>query len=146
MKTRLAILLLLLAVSTPMVLAKSKSASTAKRHPVIVTEMPNCGQCHTDQWKRFNHQADDFYAKHRYYAQAQRLACSSCHKDSYCSDCHAHKEESKPSDKFANSPNRNLPHRGDYLGRHMIDGQVNPAACAKCHGRQNNERCQTCHR
>jgi len=126
--------------------AYASTPSVAKKHPVDVTGSPDCRECHTDKWRAFNHKADDFYPKHRFYAQDQRLACAGCHKNSFCSDCHAHKEEIKPSDKHANSPERNLPHRGDFLSRHMIDGQVNPASCAKCHGRQNNERCQTCHR
>ncbi len=126
--------------------AHAKTDSVVKKHPVDVTGMTNCGDCHTDNWKAFNHQATSFYEKHRIYAQDERLACAACHKDSFCSDCHAHKEEIKPSDKYAGSPERNLPHRGDYLSRHMIDGQINPASCAKCHGRQNNEGCQTCHR
>jgi len=126
--------------------AYSGTASIVKKHPVEVTGMPNCAECHTDKWQSFNHKAANFYDKHRFYAQDQRLACAACHKDSFCSDCHAHKEEIKPSDKFAGSPQRNLPHRGDFLSQHMIDGQVNPASCAKCHGRQNNEGCKTCHR
>jgi hypothetical protein len=124
----------------------AKTASIVKKHPVEVTSMPNCRDCHTDKWQAFNHQAPTFFEKHRYYAQDQRLACAACHKDSYCSDCHAHREEIKPSDKYAGSPTRNLPHRGDFLSQHMIDGQINPASCAKCHGRQNNEGCKVCHR
>ncbi len=144
MKRIISILMFSLIVSTPYVLAKTNSI--AKKHPVEVTGLPDCRECHTDRWKAFNHKADSFYEKHRFYAQAERSACSSCHKDSFCSDCHAHKEEIKPSDKYANSPERNLPHRGDFLSRHMIDGQINPSSCAKCHGRQNNEGCKTCHR
>lgn len=144
MKNIICALVLSLVVSTPYAFAQN--TSIVKKHPVDVTGMPNCRECHTNKWQAFNHKAADFYEKHRYYAQDQRLACAACHKDSYCSDCHAHKEEIKPSDKYAGSPERNLPHRGDFLSRHMIDGQVNPASCAKCHGRQNNEGCKTCHR
>jgi hypothetical protein len=120
--------------------------SLAKVHPVPVTGMPDCGECHTDQWKAFNHKAAEFYHKHGFYAQSQRMACATCHAESFCADCHAHNEEIKPSDKYADSPERNLPHRGDYLNQHMIDGRVDPASCAKCHGRENNGGCKTCHR
>jgi hypothetical protein len=126
--------------------AHAKTTSIPKKHPVEVTGMPDCSECHTDKWKVFDHTTASFYEKHRIYAQDERLACASCHKNSFCADCHAHKEEIKPSDKHADSPQRNLPHRGDYLSQHMIDGQVSPASCAKCHGRQNNEGCKTCHR
>jgi hypothetical protein len=39
-----------------------------------------------------------------------------------------------------------LPHRGDYLNQHMIDGRINPALCARCHGRTDNQRCRACHK
>ncbi|WP_246153076.1 cytochrome C [Oryzomonas rubra] len=126
--------------------ACANTASIVKTHPEKVTGMPDCRECHTDTWQAFNHKAADFFPKHRFYAQEQRLACAACHEESFCSDCHAHKEEIKPSDKFADSPERTLPHRGDYLSQHKIDGRINPASCVKCHGRQNNERCATCHR
>jgi hypothetical protein len=93
-----------------------------------------------------NHQADDFYRKHKFYAGQQRFACGTCHQESFCADCHAHKEEIKPSDRYKGSPERELPHRGDYLSRHKIEGRIDPASCLKCHGRTNNERCKTCHR
>lgn len=107
--------------------------------------MPDCRECHTDSWGAFNHRAPDFLQKHKVFA-ASRAACASCHTESFCADCHAHKEELKPSDKYFDAPQRSLPHRGDYLSRHRIDGKLNPASCFKCHGRQNNERCLTCHR
>jgi hypothetical protein len=126
--------------------ACANTTSIVKTHPEKVVGLPNCRECHSDSWQAFNHKATDFYLKHRYYGQQQRLACASCHEESFCSDCHAHKEELTPSRKFAEAPERNLPHRGDYLSQHKIDGLINPASCAKCHGRQNNERCITCHR
>ncbi|HEX9078446.1 MAG TPA: hypothetical protein VF795_02585 [Desulfuromonadaceae bacterium] len=126
--------------------ACANTTSVVKMHPEKVTGMPDCTECHNDIWATFNHQSTSFFAKHRFYAQQQPLACATCHEESFCVDCHAHKEEIKPSDKYADSPERNLPHRGDYLSQHMIDGRVNPAPCARCHGRQNNEGCKACHR
>jgi len=125
--------------------ACANTTSIVRVHPEKVTGMPDCTECHTDRWALFNHKADGFFEKHRFYAQ-QGQACATCHEESFCVDCHAHKEEIKPSDKYADSPERVLPHRGDYLSQHRIDGRVNPATCAKCHGRQNNEGCTTCHR
>ena len=72
-----------------------KTDSIVKKHPVEVKGMPDCGDCHTDKWKAFNHTAASFYDKHRIYAQDERLACAACHKTSFCSDCHAHKEDRK---------------------------------------------------
>lgn len=140
----------ILIILIPMVLfclyACANNKSIARVHPEEVKGMPNCAECHSDSWATFDHQAHDFYTKHRFYASSSRQACAACHQESFCVDCHAHKEEIKPSDKYTDSPERMLPHRGDYISQHKIDGRINPAACAKCHGRQNNERCITCHR
>jgi hypothetical protein len=143
-KRQTIILVALLAVCS--LTACADTASIVSKHPERVIGLPDCSECHTDIRQAFNHQAATFFDKHRFYAQGQRVTCVTCHDESFCSDCHAHKEEIKPSDKFAESPERNLPHRGDYLNQHKIDGRVNPAVCVKCHGRQNNEGCIKCHR
>lgn len=126
--------------------ACAHTTSIVREHPVEVTSMPDCGDCHEDKWKAFSHKAAAFYKKHGEYAKEQKTACNACHAEAFCSDCHANKSEIKPGDKFYDSPERNSPHRGDYLSLHRIDGKINPASCAKCHGRQNNDRCVTCHR
>jgi hypothetical protein len=130
--------------------ACANTTSLPRTHPEDVRKMglsrPNCSECHTDSWSALNHRAPNFFAKHRFYATAERQACRSCHHESFCADCHAHNDEIKPNDKYTDSPERNLPHRGDYLSQHRIDGKVNPTTCVRCHGRQNNERCKTCHR
>jgi hypothetical protein len=125
--------------------ACAHTASTANWHPVEVTGPPMCSDCHQDGRAALNHTAD-FPTRHRFYAQQQSQSCAVCHKESFCSDCHAHKEELKPSDKYKDSPERSLPHRGDYLNQHKIDGRINPASCMRCHGRSNNERCKVCHK
>jgi len=139
-------IILAIPLTLSMLYACASTTSIVRTHPEKVTGMPDCTECHSDARAAFNHQAAGFFEKHRFYAQQQPLVCAACHEESFCVDCHAHKEEIKPSDKYADSPERNLPHRGDYLSQHMIDGRVNPAPCARCHGRQNNEGCKACHR
>jgi hypothetical protein len=119
--------------------------SFVQKHPVELQERPLCSECHTDWRATLDHNAE-YMKRHRFYAQQQKQTCNLCHKDSFCSDCHAHKEELKPSDKYQGDPTRSLPHPGDYLSQHQIDGRMDPASCFPCHGRQNNERCRTCHR
>jgi len=114
-------------------------------HPEKVTGMPVCTECHTDSYGKFSHQ-DGFYGRHRILASQSRVVCSTCHQESFCADCHTRRDELLPSDKYRESPERNLPHRGEYLFQHRIDGKINPVSCARCHGRMNNERCATCHR
>jgi hypothetical protein len=145
-KNRIFILMLPLLIGVTYLYACANTASVARQHPQEVKGLVNCAECHDNQWGVLNHKADDFYRKHKFYAGQQKPVCSSCHKESFCADCHAHKEEIKPGDKYKDSPERTFPHRGDYQSRHRIEGKINPASCFKCHGRQNNERCKTCHR
>jgi len=136
---------LLLPLLAVVLYACAQTASIAAWHPVEVPSQPMCSDCHTDSRAALNH-TSDYSTRHKFYAAQNRQTCGVCHKESFCADCHAHKEELKPSDKYKDSPERALPHRGDYLTQHKIDGRINPASCFPCHGRQNNERCQVCHR
>jgi hypothetical protein len=121
-------------------------------HPIELTAAPLCTECHTDDTgltlkpiATFNHSAD-FISGHRFYASQTSRLCNVCHRVSFCTDCHAHKDELKPSEKYPGSPERWLPHRGDYLFQHRIDGRLDPTSCYRCHGTQNNKACKRCHR
>lgn len=128
------------------VAACANTKSVALVHPEAVSGLPNCTECHTDSWGAMNHQAQDFFLKHKFYAGQQKAACASCHKESFCVECHTRKAEIKPSDLHKDRPELSLPHRGDYLSQHKIDGRIDPTSCLKCHGRSNNERCAVCHK
>jgi hypothetical protein len=104
-----------------------------------------CTQCHPDRWPEMDHTLN-WDVAHKSAAARAGQVCGVCHRESFCTDCHANKEEIKPSDKHKDSPDRSLPHRGDYITQHKIDGKINPASCFRCHGRQNNSRCRVCHR
>jgi hypothetical protein len=134
---------LVLAAGT-MLFACAVTHSTAKKHPVGVPTMPVCSDCHKD-WKTALDHRTDYITKHKFYALQQKGTCDICHVESFCADCHANKEEIKPSDKYKDQPARSMPHKGDYLNQHKIDGKINPASCFPCHGRQNNEQCRVCH-
>lgn len=121
----------------------SAAFGMAAQHPEL-TAAPICGDCHTD-WRSALDHTQDFSTRHKFLAIQRKATCQVCHVESFCADCHANKEELKPSDKFKDSPERNMPHRGDYLTQHRIDGRINPASCFPCHGRQNNARCKACH-
>ena len=138
--------LLLLPVLVLTVYATDIHAGPVAKHPVEVDAPVICSECHQDWRSSMDHTAEFGKFRHRFMAQQNKQSCGVCHVESFCSDCHANREFLKPSDKFKDSPERALPHRGDYLNQHKIDGKINPASCMKCHGRQNNERCKTCHR
>jgi len=126
--------------------AGAESGKGAAKHPVEVAAPAICSSCHTDWRAALDHSSDFAAKRHKFYASQNGQACGLCHREAFCSDCHAHKEELKPSDKYRDSPERMLPHRGDYLNQHKIDGRINPTSCFPCHGRQNNERCRVCHK
>jgi len=113
-------------------------------HPEDVAGMPLCNECHTEWQKTYDH-SGRFASTHRFYASRDQAVCQTCRLPSFCADCHGDSEEIKPSDKFKDQPERTLPHRGDYLTQHKIDGKINPALCYKCHGRKNDRRCRECH-
>lgn len=142
---KILVLFMLTAAFAAVIVACAQTASLAAKHPMEVEGMPICSDCHTDGRAALSH-TTDFSRRHKFYAAQQKRTCSVCHKDAFCADCHANDEELKPSDKYKDSPERALPHRGDYISQHKIDGRINPASCFPCHGRQNNERCRACHR
>ena len=122
-------------------------------HPEELAAGPvNCSECHEDQqagtmkaFGAFNH-TRVFVKNHRFYAASDNALCATCHKVSFCADCHTNKAAMKPSFKNGNRPDRMMPHRGDFLTLHKIEGKLDPASCYRCHGRANNERCVACHR
>jgi len=122
-------------------------------HPEELSSGPvSCAECHEDAqqgtlrpYAAFNH-TRAFIENHRFYAQSDDRLCAGCHKRSFCADCHTNEVEMKPSIKNGNRPDRFMPHRGDYLTIHKIEGKLDPGSCYRCHGRANNERCVACHR
>lgn len=138
--------LLLLPVISLLVHVPGSNAGTAAKHPMDVEALVICSQCHTDWRATMDHSAEFGGLRHKFSARQHKQTCGLCHAESFCSDCHANREQLKPGDKYKDAPERALPHRGDYLNQHKIDGRINPAACMKCHGRQNNERCRVCHK
>lgn len=123
-------------------------------HPeaLAVGQQVNCAECHEDQqkgtmkaFKSFNH-TQSFVKNHRFYAASDDRLCSTCHKSSFCNDCHTNQVEMKPSTKYGDRPDREMPHRGNFMTMHKIEGKLDPASCYRCHGRANNERCVACHK
>jgi hypothetical protein len=93
----------------------------------------------------FSH-TPSFVKNHRFYAASDDRLCATCHKGSFCNDCHTNSVEMKPSTKYGNRPDREFQHRGNFMTMHKIEGKLDPASCYRCHGRANNERCVACHK
>ncbi len=109
-----------------------------------------CTDCHDARGEKlafgsFNHN-EVWGTAHRQPAYQQERVCAMCHQTSFCSDCHATRVELKPSLKNQGETYRQMPHRGDYLSRHRIDGRVDPTSCFRCHGNPKAARtCVPCH-
>ena len=129
------------------------AATLPSSHPEQLPQgAPICTDCHEATLKDsqkpysvFDH-TRSFITDHRFAAQSEERSCAICHKQSFCTDCHANHTELKPSTKLGDRPDRELIHRGDYMTRHKFDGKTDPVSCYRCHGRANNEKCVTCHR
>lgn len=107
-----------------------------------------CAKCHMDfggigltKLSSFKH-ANDFMGRHPEYARKNTKACTQCHTESYCLDCHNKQEDLKPSLKYPEKVRAGLIHRGDWETTHRIEAKLNQASCLKCHG---TKYCTDCH-
>lgn len=109
-----------------------------------------CTDCHDSQdetfvWEQFNHTVY-FAGQHKLQANQHEQVCSKCHQRNFCSNCHSTRVELKPSLKDQSETFRTMPHRGDYLTRHRIDGRIDPTSCFRCHGNPKTVvTCSKCH-
>lgn len=133
-------------------MSAAKELKIPLKHPIDLSEKTQCSSCHQGDITvagksidSYNH-TQNWPQIHRYYASSNDQVCMACHQVSFCTSCHAYKEEMKPSTKNPEEPELDFPHRGDYLYQHRIDGRNEPMKCFRCHGRQNNARCQQCHK
>ena len=132
----------------------SPQTSFTPTHPQgLEAGRPLCSDCHGTEsmkgglktFESFNH-TSTFVKNHRFQANQDSGTCASCHAPSFCADCHGGKVAMTPSTKLGNRPDREMPHRGNYLILHRMDGKMDPTSCYKCHGRSNNDKCATCHK
>jgi hypothetical protein len=111
---------------------------------------PICVDCHDARsedfnFQRYNHTAY-FGESHRQEAYQNAQVCSMCHQTSFCNDCHATRVELKPSLKNQTDTIGRMPHRGDFLARHRIEGRIDPTSCFRCHGNPKSaQTCAPCH-
>lgn len=128
----------------------SQGENLPLRHPQEEGDLSRCSECHETEthefpFQRFEH-TPLFGDNHRLAAVGSQRVCAICHKTSFCADCHGAGAGLKPSIKKHGDMRRVMPHRGDYLTRHRIDGRLNPGKCFRCHGRPKAAAtCKSCH-
>ena len=130
--------------------AGSRADNLPLVHPPQETDLRACSDCHETEakgfpYRRYEHSAL-FGQNHGLAAVGSQRVCAMCHQPSFCSDCHGQGAAMKPSLKDHGDIRRTMPHRGDYLTRHRIDGRINPTSCFGCHGRPKAAKtCIPCH-
>ena len=156
MSTKVKLLFLVLSMSLGLLAACASLQMEPRfpvRHPIeadLGTRPPICIDCHEARnddfiFEQFNHTAF-FGEQHKQQAYRSEQVCSMCHQREFCSECHATRLELKPSLKNQSDTFRRMPHRGDYLARHRIDGRIDPTSCFRCHGNPKTaETCVKCH-
>ena len=124
-----------------------KSCTKCHEHRVDFDE-GRCGTCHTDLKRfplkpvaEFSH-AGDFIRQHASVAHVTADACTQCHDQTFCADCHAQTAPMRVELKFSENVTSDFIHRGDYLTRHSIEARSDPVLCQRCHG---TSFCSACH-
>ena len=121
------------------------------RHPMELEKgNPTCTECHEARTEEFNYERFNhtpfFTETHRQEVYQAENVCRMCHATSFCNDCHATRVELKPSVRHQTDTYRRMPHRGDYLARHRIEGRIDPTSCFRCHGNPKTaQSCAPCH-
>lgn len=107
-----------------------------------------CGTCHEDLWARplrpvspFTHDGG-FLRGHASAARSKSAACSQCHDQTFCSDCHARTTPILPQLRHSERVDRLFLHRDDFVARHALEANADPASCARCHTVRS---CEGCH-
>jgi Cytochrome c7 and related cytochrome c len=100
-----------------------------KRFPLLpVTEL-----AHQGNWLK----------EHGKLASGSAESCAACHEQTHCAQCHTPATgPMRPEIRFPEKVESDFIHRADFLSRHQIEAQANPASCRKCHG---SYFCDSCH-
>lgn len=107
----------------------------------------DCAKCHQDltRYRRptasLSH-GPGFAKSHGPLARRNIRACTQCHDQTYCADCHSGTALSRASVRFPERIQRQFIHRGDFVSRHTVEARSDPASCRKCHGQRH---CRSCH-
>ncbi|MFW5876805.1 MAG: cytochrome c3 family protein [Myxococcota bacterium] len=107
-----------------------------------------CDQCHMDLHTEVafpeTHLVHDahFVRQHGVQAASAGDLCSSCHRESFCAECHGVTVPELPVRmRFTETVGRTL-HRANFFARHAEEARGSPGLCSTCHA----ERfCADCH-
>ncbi len=109
----------------------------------------DCDYCHEDLQHEGTMPDDhlvhegDFLKSHGLKAASERELCSSCHTESFCTNCHGASAMPLPPERLAfDDPTRLGVHRAGFFARHADESRGDPGLCTTCHA---TDECQSCH-
>lgn len=134
--------------------------------PMAASAADSCASCHSERFCASCHGASTpalpwrldpadpmsasvhragFRARHAEESHLSPGSCSTCHSESFCSDCHTRNGVAAAKTLIASSP-----HPDGWVGigtnEHGRAARRDPAACASCHGGAGEMLCVSCHR
>lgn len=87
---------------------------------------------------------DGAFARHHgRLATSEKRLCQSCHAQADCDACHDTTQDLAVERRRPEAIESHFVHRGDFLTRHPIEAQANPAECLSCHTPQTCDACHT---
>jgi hypothetical protein len=108
----------------------------------------DCAVCHEPNHLRglkplsfLSHDAN-WMRRHGALARDELTMCSTCHAQTQCDSCHDATQTIRAEVRNPDAIGRQYMHRFDFLSRHAIEAESQPAMCVSCHQRQD---CDGCH-
>jgi len=83
-----------------------------------------------------------FARRHGQAAMQEPRLCQSCHGQADCDDCHDVSQGLSVERRRPEQIERTFVHRGDFLARHAMEAEAEPARCVTCHA---PATCDACH-
>lgn len=107
-----------------------------------------CSACHKNladegalPQSHLSHEGD-WIREHGVRAASSGELCQTCHKESFCADCHGVTAPAIPAKRRFADPMSSSLHRAGFAARHSLEARAEPGACMTCH---QPDKCASCH-
>jgi hypothetical protein len=130
---------------------------------ILRPSMPTCFACHghRDQWRTRDCDAchhdlvsenvkpdshivheGNWIREHGVRAASTRDLCSTCHTETFCTNCHGKTVPALPWKLQPENPRFDRLHSGGFMTRHPDEAKATPGLCTTCHA---ESFCRDCH-
>lgn len=110
----------------------ARTCDTCHKNLAEEGTLPQSHLAHDGDWRR----------EHGTRAASSGDLCETCHKQSFCAECHGQTVPTLTSTRRFADPFKASVHRAGFTSRHSLEARSDPGACSTCH--QPN-RCVECH-